>query len=82
MVVYAKKINESGGQKMRYAIVQEQTGKGYGFDLGFSLVIEKRNNNFTKTTLLSESGRWDLGEWNTLRFIKVGNEFTQTISKL
>ena len=76
MMVHAKKINTDGGIAMRYSIVQDSNGNGYGFYITHAqMVIEKRDNSFIPTQLdmIPISG-WKLGETNTIYFAKVGNE--------
>lgn len=77
VVLYSKKVNTVGGDALRYSVVQDVTGNGYGFYLtNGALVIEERTANFGQIELARLSQSWTLGEWNTFRFIKTGNTLT------
>jgi len=77
MVLYSKKGDDTGGDLLRYSITKDLTGNGYGFFLTPSILsIEKRDGSFVSTEIQRSNHGWNLGEWNTFRFIKDGRILT------
>ena len=77
LMVYSKRVSvESGGSANRYSIVQSTEGNGYGFYVSGSLFVIEKRDNFVGIPLVTTSDSWDLGQWNTFRFIKIGSDLT------
>ncbi len=83
LTFYLRKVNESGGNSMRYSMTNGN-GEGYGIKLKFTdgaLNIERRSgwSGSSISSTVKLTGGLALNQWYTLRFTKQGENFNAEV---